>query len=541
MAKSKGKPKLGNIKVYKKPSDKQFLVVTNPWHENQLEKLKYKDVIGWFEVMLRDKYPAKGFRPNAVYFMRTRSDIIVELPGDVEINEYLGAHAYGRFLPPSHISPRDKEMHAEAHVYEYNYAKFNDPNKTGWTEYVDYTAIRPNFPVRSPYPVSLPAPQLPPMEVGHALPIPEAVMVMLREREAKMKEGSLLAESLIAEAFAAMERPSVQPSVPPSPAPVSMAAPAQVLVPMPTRIPAPTPAPSTLSPTLAPPSANDSLFTPYAPPSHHPAHTRYPSVNAGRVPTRETAGPCASSSKVEIQKEEEKVQDPRKTLDPRRRAAAIDLVREDSRYSEDTGGLDLRRSESNNMKAKSEPRDLPGRKKMGKLDPYEEDEVAASLLRSPTTDTIRELSVADSEIDIDVGVKPEEDTSKRESTRHLSSMPSAGPSLSPSSTSRPPSIPRRRCIKPSPVSTSSTPRRQPEPSRSGQSEPATEIGRVKLEPMDIDLPLPLPRPPPLPKRSAFRAALMDGGAAGGGKRGRVKAEPVDQTGGLFLVSCWTIG
>ncbi|KAF8867560.1 hypothetical protein BD779DRAFT_136831 [Infundibulicybe gibba] len=156
-------------KRYELP-DEKFIVVVNPWG-SPTNKLFINNVGAWFEHMLYEDYP--NTQVEAIYTQGTHSNIVVELPAHVDISQYLGAHAYARFLaPPWNTSPHI------AYMYEYNYESFDHPTRKGWkSSYPTYTSIPPNFPVKKEgYPIPDPAPP-PTRDVVYAKkppPLPQA-------------------------------------------------------------------------------------------------------------------------------------------------------------------------------------------------------------------------------------------------------------------------------------------------------------------------------------------------------------------------------
>ncbi|EAU92051.1 hypothetical protein CC1G_06038 [Coprinopsis cinerea okayama7 len=248
MAKGGKKPK-----AYKPPQEK-FVVVVNPWGYADNVQVAVNQITAWFEVMLDNRHPQT--RPHCIYYQKTHRNVIVELPPTVQIEYILGTHRYARFLDRGiHVGPDQA-----AHIYEYNYRRFNHPERTNWSAgYPSYSRRPPNFPIRTPYPPPELAPP-PPGHIHYAIPPVFPPLPLFEPAEPQASTSS---------------KPS--PPKPPSPAPR----------------------------TASPPPANavHSLFKPYEPPGHYrrpstpPPSPPQPSI-VTESSTSDNAQPSAVTDKL---------------------------------------------------------------------------------------------------------------------------------------------------------------------------------------------------------------------------------------------------
>ncbi|KIM40817.1 hypothetical protein M413DRAFT_445622 [Hebeloma cylindrosporum] len=172
MAKSKNKP----LKQYKVPREK-FLVVVDAWgFGGDFTQSDFNNVSAWFEIMLEETYPKT--RVSSIYYQRTHRNLIVELPSVVQdINQYLGAHFYSRFLT------HDVDAHRQMIIYEYKYANFGDPGERNWSVgYPSYTSIPPDIPIRRPFPLLPFPPPRPASDIPYAVQVPADVLAANERR-----------------------------------------------------------------------------------------------------------------------------------------------------------------------------------------------------------------------------------------------------------------------------------------------------------------------------------------------------------------------
>ncbi|EDR07880.1 uncharacterized protein LACBIDRAFT_294482 [Laccaria bicolor S238N-H82] len=199
-----------------------------------------------------------------VFWQGTHKNIIVRFHADTDIEPCLGTHMWNRFLKPVLYTNNEQR----SILYEYNYARFENPIKHQWNEgkpsdKIKNLQISEDFEVVTPYPRPGPAP-LPTMDLKWAIAV-------------KKQPPPL-------EPLVRPPTPIVNPPIPPYPArpPTEDILPTRMSKPPPTQLaPAPIPS-STSASTSAPPASATApehppsgLFEPYVPPAAHPAHALY--------------------------------------------------------------------------------------------------------------------------------------------------------------------------------------------------------------------------------------------------------------------------
>ncbi|KAJ2917689.1 hypothetical protein MD484_g2691, partial [Candolleomyces efflorescens] len=272
------------VKTYEVP-DEKFVVVVNAWGKTG-DRQKYTNAVGaWFEIMLRKVCPKQKLQLNCIYYQSTHDILIVELPQAVSsLESLLGAHPYGSFLT---IDPTSTEF---AYIYEYNFRLFNHPENTNWhASMPSYREIPRNLPVRDPYPLPreiegigmLPTPP-PPSNARYAIPVPLP----------PLPPPVPFQEERCSPAPAPPQRPSASASGSSSATPSLRGEPDGRTLDPRRRPPSSTPAPA--PPSHYPQDPTDSLFTPYNPPSHHPAHSTLTTARPGSAKGKEREFPAQS-------------------------------------------------------------------------------------------------------------------------------------------------------------------------------------------------------------------------------------------------------
>ncbi|KAF8225281.1 hypothetical protein L208DRAFT_1408763 [Tricholoma matsutake] len=108
--KSKSKPH--------KPPTEKFVVVVDPWRYRNF----FEDIGAWFEIMLTDDYP--GTRVDMIYGqVGKHHNVIVQLPGHVDIRPLLGAHRHAAILKP----PYNMNTDGVSYIFEYNFEREGNP------------------------------------------------------------------------------------------------------------------------------------------------------------------------------------------------------------------------------------------------------------------------------------------------------------------------------------------------------------------------------------------------------------------------------
>ncbi|KAK7057949.1 hypothetical protein R3P38DRAFT_2843790 [Favolaschia claudopus] len=155
------------LKAYRIPEGQHYLLLQNPWpFEDTVSTARTPQtyvnaVICWLCCMLGDLCDI-NMRPSdiRIFYQSTHRDLIAEISANLPEfpGQVLGAHHSSAFLVPRYAGRVD----CMAVVYEYDYVRFNSPEKTNWTSYVASVATVPldfavkheamNFPYPSPSP-----------------------------------------------------------------------------------------------------------------------------------------------------------------------------------------------------------------------------------------------------------------------------------------------------------------------------------------------------------------------------------------------------
>lgn len=248
--KSKSKPH--------KPPTEKFVVVVDPWRYRNF----FEDIGAWFEIMLTDDYP--GTRVDMIYGqVGKHHNVIVQLPGHVDIRPLLGAHRHAAILKP----PYNMNTDGVSYIFEYNFEREGNPRD--WAAMSpSYETIDPSFPIRFPY------------------PIPCSVTQTYRNSKpgyAKQLPPDLWEENAVATTQLIHQTDDIISS--------SIASPSSLSISSTIKSP-----PDPIEPSLHQDGTSlrsTSQFTPYAPPSNHPSHTAYPKATRadpveGLVPKKES-------------------------------------------------------------------------------------------------------------------------------------------------------------------------------------------------------------------------------------------------------------
>ncbi|KAH7929506.1 hypothetical protein BV22DRAFT_1029344 [Leucogyrophana mollusca] len=208
----------------------EYAVVAKPWGMASSSRDRGDNDVNrlgtWVHIVLQDK--GVNAMPESVFMMGTRDEVIVQLPLGTNIRPLLGEHRWATFWK-GHTNDA-----GSSYVFEYNYQNNGDPANHSWAEYYPQN-LGPGAPVTIPYP-----------EPRWVQPITTIKNLVL--------------------------------PIPIPPRPVEKPTPESV----PTTPPVPEPV-ATL-PQSPEPAA---LFKPYVPPTHHPAHTRYPDAPSAHAQPEE--------------------------------------------------------------------------------------------------------------------------------------------------------------------------------------------------------------------------------------------------------------
>ncbi|KAJ6479901.1 hypothetical protein C8R47DRAFT_1198055 [Mycena vitilis] len=152
--------------------------------------------------MVRDLCDTEIGKSNVrIFYQSTHRDIIaeIELATLTSVAPLLGAHHSFKFLTPKHVG----DTNHTSVIYEYNYERFNSPERTNWTtQLATYTYLPPDFAIKNE-------------SVGFAYPTPSPSDAK-RPQSAKPLPGRLI-----------LGHPDCLPDIPAPLPPPPQAAPAQ--------------------------------------------------------------------------------------------------------------------------------------------------------------------------------------------------------------------------------------------------------------------------------------------------------------------------
>ncbi|KAJ6544174.1 hypothetical protein B0H19DRAFT_1169825 [Mycena capillaripes] len=156
------------FKTYRVPENRHYLYIQNPWPfdesvSNARRRQTYVNaVIAWLCFMVQDLCDTEIDKTKMrIFWQSTHRDLIAEIEIDTvsSLNPLLGAHNSAAFLIPKHAGNSNRT----SVIYEYNYERFNSPEKTNWTsEVAAYSSIPHDFAIKHeesgiPYPAPSPS------------------------------------------------------------------------------------------------------------------------------------------------------------------------------------------------------------------------------------------------------------------------------------------------------------------------------------------------------------------------------------------------
>ncbi|KAJ6478034.1 hypothetical protein C8R47DRAFT_1139197 [Mycena vitilis] len=325
-------PKKLKFKTYRIPENHRYIFIQNPWPFDmsvstaRVPSTYVNAVVAWICCMVRDLCDTEIDKSNVrIFYQSTHRDIIaeIELATLTSVAPLLGAHHSFKFLTPKHVGDANRT----SIIYEYNYERFNSPERTNWTTVLaTYTYLPPDFAIKNE-------------SVGFAYPTPSPSDAK-RPQSAKPLLGRLI-----------LGHPDCPPDIPAPLPPPPQAAPAQptelvnapphqtqpqvatVQRPPDTRentaaegtLPSPRISQPLPPPGPAPPS--EFAFAPYEPPLHFP-RARSPDMSSTA-----TAQPSNFASKHDPYEEEEKEQEllkePPLTAEPDERVVKSEVKKEE--------------------------------------------------------------------------------------------------------------------------------------------------------------------------------------------------------------------
>ncbi|KAI6145393.1 hypothetical protein BKA82DRAFT_4164361 [Pisolithus tinctorius] len=178
MPKSRGPP-------YTDPPSATYIVVIRPWSVASPPKRTQQDydrVGTWIAYILWDATGRGASAPSieSIYRMKTRDEMIVQLPLGTDISPLLGEHHWPSFV-------KGWKNHSGAGgqstlVFLYNWQNNGDPANRNWEEFFPNILPLHSVPIKSPYPYPSWA-KLPSTLSSFALPIPQGHFAVAIEHE----------------------------------------------------------------------------------------------------------------------------------------------------------------------------------------------------------------------------------------------------------------------------------------------------------------------------------------------------------------------
>ncbi|KAJ6515436.1 hypothetical protein C8R45DRAFT_956516 [Mycena sanguinolenta] len=163
------KPPKFNLKTYNVPANNHYLLIQEPWpyhvslSNSPKQQANVNAIVGWICCMIRDLCDCNINPSNIrIFSQSTHRHLIVEVysnsPDKFNLNLLLGAHHSSAFLTPEYAG----QVNHTSVLYEYDYVRFNSPEKTNWTSYTaTYESLPSNFAIKhedAGYPYPAPSP-----------------------------------------------------------------------------------------------------------------------------------------------------------------------------------------------------------------------------------------------------------------------------------------------------------------------------------------------------------------------------------------------
>ncbi|KAJ7609189.1 hypothetical protein DFH06DRAFT_1247453 [Mycena polygramma] len=332
-------PKKLKFKTYRIPESRHYIFIQNPWPFDvsvstaRIPPTYVNAVVAWICCMVRDLCDTEIDKSNVrIFYQSTHRDLIaeIELATLTSVGPLLGAHHSFTFLTPKHVG----DANHTSVIYEYNYERFNSPERTNWTtQMATYTYLPPDFAIKNE-------------SVGFAYPTPSPSDAK-RPQSAKPLPGRLI-----------LGHPECPPEIPVPlppppqgpPAPLTepvVTAPPQRIQPEVTTVQRPPDTNENTAPEAAhppphisrspPPSEpappSEFAFAPYEPPLH------FPRARSPGMPSTATASqPSNFANKRDPYEEEEEEQEllkePTLTVEPDERVVKLEVKKEEVKEEE---------------------------------------------------------------------------------------------------------------------------------------------------------------------------------------------------------------
>ncbi|KAA1466103.1 hypothetical protein DENSPDRAFT_925609 [Dentipellis sp. KUC8613] len=150
---------------YTDKPDCEYIVVTQPYgiDKNAPERMNkgaVQRISSWIRFMFNDVSVVE-----AVWWMRTRNEIIVQLTEGTDIEPMLGAHKWSKIVSGFRGDPA-----AMSCIFKYNYRTFGEPGAHSWKDEVSSDEFPPKGIFTDPYP----RPSWAQPRINLALPLPKS-------------------------------------------------------------------------------------------------------------------------------------------------------------------------------------------------------------------------------------------------------------------------------------------------------------------------------------------------------------------------------
>ncbi|KAJ6463719.1 hypothetical protein C8R47DRAFT_1225061 [Mycena vitilis] len=148
-------PKKLKFKTYRIPENRRYIFIQNPWPFDvsvstaRVPATYVNAVVAWICCMVRDLCDTEIGKSNVrIFYQSTHRNIIaeIELATLTSVAPLLGAHHSFKFLTPKHVG----DTNHTSLIYQYNYERFNSPERTNWTtQLASYTYLPPDFAIKN--------------------------------------------------------------------------------------------------------------------------------------------------------------------------------------------------------------------------------------------------------------------------------------------------------------------------------------------------------------------------------------------------------
>ncbi|KIM55453.1 hypothetical protein SCLCIDRAFT_134734 [Scleroderma citrinum Foug A] len=143
---------------YTDPPSASYVVVVKPWSvepsPGRRKSEDYNRIATWVTYVLWEAANRDGSIPTVecVYRMRTRDEVIVQLPLGTNTSPLLGQHNWASFVDEWNDPPGAQKATL---VFQYNWTNNGDPANHNWEEFFPDILPLNSVPIKSPYPLPL--------------------------------------------------------------------------------------------------------------------------------------------------------------------------------------------------------------------------------------------------------------------------------------------------------------------------------------------------------------------------------------------------